>query len=66
MTSLLLLPTEVTEHVRMDVQTDVGHVVEVLAGDKPDDFADLPFGIIAGQASKSVRAHLFILVSSVT
>jgi hypothetical protein len=23
----LFLPTEVTEHVRMDVQTDVGHVV---------------------------------------
>ena len=42
----LTLPTlvlfgDVTEHVRMDVQTDIGHVVKVFAGDKPDDLADL-------------------------
>jgi hypothetical protein len=32
----------------MDVQTDVGHVVNVFAGDHPNDFADLAFGIMAG------------------
>jgi hypothetical protein len=45
----------------MDVQTDVRHVVQVLAGNKPDDLADLAFGIIAGHASKSERVYLLIL-----
>ena len=45
----------------MDVQTDIRHVVKVLAGNKPDDLADLAFGIIAGHAGKSVRVNLFIL-----
>src|SRR5215467_13530540 len=45
----------------MDVQTDISHVVKMLAGNKPDDLADLTFGIIAGQASKGLRFDLFIL-----
>src|SRR5882724_6360794 len=57
---ILFLPADVTEHVRMDVQTDVGHVVEMLAGDQPDDFADLAFGIIAGHAGKSLRVGLLV------
>ena len=44
----------------MDVQTDIGHVVNVLAGNNPDDLADIAVGIIAGHASKSVRVNLFI------
>ena len=33
----------------------------MLAGDEPDDFADLAFGIMAGQPGKGVRANLFVL-----
>ena len=58
---LLTLPADVTEHIRMDVQTDISHVVKVLAGNKPDDLANLAFGIIARQARESVRADCFIL-----
>ena len=32
---------DVTEHIRMDVETDIGHVVKMLASNKPDDLADL-------------------------
>jgi hypothetical protein len=35
----------------MDIQADVGHVVDVLAGDEPDDFTDLAFGVTPGHAS---------------
>src|ERR1700730_3214250 len=58
---VLLLPADVTEHVRMDVQADIGHVVEVLTGNKPDDLADLAFGVIAGDVRKAVRVNLFVL-----
>jgi hypothetical protein len=58
---LLLLSADVTEHIGMDVQTDIGHVVKILAGNKPDHLADLAFGIMAGQASKSVGVNLLIL-----
>jgi len=34
----------------MDVQTDIGQVVKMLAGDQPDDLADRALGIMAGQA----------------
>src|SRR5215470_7811358 len=61
LTSIPLFPADVTEHVRMDVQADIGHVVKVLAGHKPDDLADLAFRIMAGHASKSVRVNLLIL-----
>ena len=44
----------------MDVQTDVGHVVEMLAGDKPDDLADLAFRIITGHADKGLRVGLLV------
>jgi hypothetical protein len=37
-----------SEHIRIDVQTDIGHVVKMFSGNKPDDLADLAFGIIAG------------------
>lgn len=58
--SLLLLPTDVAEHIRMDVQTDIGHIVKMFAGNEPDDLADRTFGIMAGHASKSVWVNLFI------
>jgi hypothetical protein len=32
---LLLSPADVAEHVRMDVQPDIGHFVNVLAGHQP-------------------------------
>ncbi len=44
----------------MNVQPDIGHIVKMLAGDKPDDLADRAFRIISGQASKSFRVNLFI------
>ena len=45
----------------MDVQTDIGHVVKVLAGHQPDDLADLAFGIVLRHARKYFRADLLIL-----
>ena len=41
----------------MDVQTDVSHVVEMLAGDQPNYFANLPLGVMASHARKSVRVN---------
>ena len=38
----------------MDVQTDIRHVVQMFAGNKPDDLADRSFGIMTGHASKGV------------
>ena len=38
---LLLLPAYLTEHIRMDVQTNIGHIVKMFTGNKPDDLADL-------------------------
>src|SRR5262249_41385880 len=58
--TLLLLSTDVTKHIRMNVQTDIGHVVKMFAGNKPDDLADLAFGIITSHTSKGVRVNLFI------
>jgi hypothetical protein len=39
------LPADIAEHVRMDIKTDISHVIKMLAGHEPDDLADLPFGI---------------------
>src|SRR5215475_6482770 len=44
----------------MDVQADVGHVVYVLAGDEPDDFTDLAFGVMPGHAGKRIGADLLL------
>ncbi len=44
----------------MDVQTDVGQVVEVLAGHQPDDLANLTLGEMAGQPGERVRIDLAI------
>jgi len=44
----------------MDVQTDVGHVVKMLARHQPDDLADLPLGIMEGHARKSVWVNFFV------
>ena len=38
----------VAEHIGMNVQTDIGHVINMLGGHEPDDLADLAFGITAG------------------
>src|SRR5260370_6412484 len=45
----------------MNVQTYVGHVVQMLAGNEPDDLADLTLGIMAGDARKSVGVNLLVL-----
>ena len=37
----------------------------MLAGNEPDDLADLAFGKIAGQTSKGVRTNFFSFVNSV-
>jgi hypothetical protein len=44
----------------MDVQSDVGDVVDVFAGYQPDDFADLAFGVEAGHAGERFGVHLFV------
>ena len=54
----LVFPADVAKHVGMDVQADVGHIVEMLARNQPDDFADLALGIIAAQAGKRVGIDL--------
>ena len=58
---LIPFPGNVAEHVRMDVQSDVGHVVDVLARDEPDDFTDLAFGVMPGHAGKRFGVDLFLL-----
>src|SRR5215510_11477554 len=56
----LTLLTYVTEHVRMNVQADIGHVVQVFAGHKPDDLADRAFGVMSAHAGEGVRVYLFV------
>src|SRR5215831_11054828 len=54
-TYLLRLPgghIEVAETGRTDVKTDVCHVVDVFAGDEPDDVADLTLAVVARQTRK--------------
>ena len=40
---------DVAKHVGMDVQSDIGQVVEVLARHQPDELADFALGIMAGE-----------------
>ena len=62
----LLFLADVTQHVRMDVETDIGHVVKMLAGDEPNDLADLAFGIMRDMRAKVSRLTFLSCVSSVT
>src|SRR5262249_43045439 len=57
---------DITEPVRMDVQTDIGHVVKVFAGNEPDNLADHTFGIVIRQRAKVFCSTFFSFVSSVT
>src|SRR5260370_27961218 len=45
----------------MNVQTYVGYYVQLIAGNEPDDLADLTLGIMAGDARKSVGVNLLVL-----
>src|SRR5215471_6584273 len=56
----LTLLTYVTEHVRMNVQADIGHVVQVFARHKPDDLADGAFGVMFAHAGEGVRVDFFV------
>jgi hypothetical protein len=58
--TLLLLPTDIAEHVRMDVQADIGEVVEMFAGHEPDDLADFTLGIEAGHGGETIRIDLLV------
>jgi hypothetical protein len=60
----LIAKVTLAEPIRMDVQTDIGHIVKMLAANKPDDFANLTFGIIAGQARIGLRVDLLVLCSA--
>src|SRR5205807_5870187 len=51
----------VAEHIRMNVQTDVGYVVEMLACNEPNDLANLALRIITGHARKSLRINFLFL-----
>ena len=44
----------------MDVESDVGDVVNVLAGDAPDDLADLAFGPEAGEAGEGCGVDFLV------
>jgi len=59
----LLLTADVTEHVRVDVQTNIGHVVKVLASNQPDDLADLE---ILSKVVYAERAHPVEMISKVS
>ena len=56
----LLLPADVAEHVRMDVQADVRHVVNVLGRHEPDDLTDFPLGKMPRHARERVGINLFM------
>src|SRR5271165_7090238 len=56
----LLLPVDVAEHVGMNVEAEVGEVVEVFAGHEPDDFADGAFGVEAGHAGEGAGLDLLV------
>jgi len=54
------------EHIRIDVQTDIGDVLKMLAANKPHDFGNLAFGIIAGEKRRDrpiVRVDLAGIVA---
>ena len=42
------------------IQADVGHVVDVLARDEPDDLTDLAFGVMLGHAGKRIEVDLLL------
>ena len=44
----------------MDIQTEIGQIVKMFAGNKLDDLANLAFGIIASNAREGIRANLFL------
>ena len=56
----LCLPADLAPHIRVDVQSNIRHVVSMFAGDEPDDLADRALGIMARHAGKSVRVHLLV------
>src|SRR5215813_1649 len=56
----LTLLANVTKHVRMNVQADIGHVVQVFACHKPDDLADRAFGVMSAHASEGIRLDVFV------
>jgi len=63
-----VLTADVTEHIRMNVQSDIGHIVKMLAGDQPDYLTDQAFRIISGLQfsfdfkAESTRRHFFSLI----
>ena len=63
----LFLLTDITEQVRLDVQTKIGYVVKMLAGNEPDNFADLSLGIKMRHTVKGFQVNLLraeLLVSA--
>ena len=56
---LRLLPANVAEHVGMNVEADVGDVVEVLARRQPDDLADGALGVMLAELRQRLRPYSF-------
>lgn len=54
-----LLP-DLTQHIGMNVEPDVRHVIEMLACDKPDDFTYLAFGIESSQLRENPGFYPFV------
>ncbi len=54
------LPPDLTQHIGVNVQPDIRHVVEMLACDKPDDLTDLTFGVEASQLREDPGFYLFV------
>ena len=54
------LPADVAQHVGMNVEADVGHVVQMLAGHEPDDFADGALRVMLGHSREGVGIHFFV------
>src|SRR5262249_7133553 len=55
-----LLPTDVAQHIGVNVQADIRQVVEMLGGDEPNDLADLAFRIVPRQPGKGLGRDLFL------
>lgn len=56
----MVVAFDVAELVGVDVEADVGDVVEVFAGDEPDDFTDFALGKVAGEIAKGGFVHFFV------
>jgi hypothetical protein len=49
---------DVAEHIRMNIQTEIGHIIDVLGGHEPNNLADFSFGIMSREPIESTLTNL--------